>query len=250
MENDKGWVKLHRKICDGKLWFSEPFTKSQAWIDLFLNANHTEKTINIRGNVIAIKRGQLGWSELTMVKRWCWSKNRVRRFLKWLETEQQIEQQKDRFITTIITILHYEEYQQTEQQTIQQKDSRRYINKSDKNDKNDTATLRVAGKTRSEEKNTKYNPLGAEIIKEFVVLNPACGKYYNNTTQRAACDRLLEQRGLEQVKKVIALLAKTNRISYLPTITTPAQLEDKWASLEAGLIKEKGKQITSGRGIA
>jgi hypothetical protein len=109
---------------------------------------------------------------------------------------------------------------------------------------------RIQATTSVAEEKPNFNPLGGEIIKEFVVINPACEKYYNNTTQRGACDRLLEHRGLEQVKKVIALLAKTNRVSYLPTITTPLQLEEKWAALEAGLIKEKGKQITSGRGIA
>lgn len=136
--NNQGWIKLHRKIEDNPLWLLEPFTKGQAWIDLILNANHKDSVINIRGNIVPIKRGQLGWSELTMAKRWRWSKNKVRRFLSYLssKTIQQIIQQKYRYITTIITIIKYEEYQQTEQQTIQQKDSRRYINKNDKNVKN------------------------------------------------------------------------------------------------------------------
>ena len=108
---NKGWVRLHRQIENNGLWFLESFTKAQAWIDLFLNANHKDGIIQIRGNVIKIKRGQIGWSEITMVERWKWSKNKVRRFLKILETEQQIKQQKDRYITTIITILNYEKYQ-------------------------------------------------------------------------------------------------------------------------------------------
>jgi hypothetical protein len=62
----------------------------------------------------------------------------VRRFLKHLETEQQIEQHKNS-VSSIITIVNYELYQETiqqkGQQTIQQKDSRRNTNKNDKNDK-------------------------------------------------------------------------------------------------------------------
>lgn len=120
-----------------------------------------------------------------------------------------------------------------------------------------TVRSRRLGKVRLG-KNTKatqsvavvHNPLGAEIIKEFIPVNPTCRKYYDNKTQRGACDRLIEQYGLEQVKSVIALLAKTNRVQYLPTITTPLQLEEKWASLEAGLIKYKAKEATSGRGLA
>ena len=134
-----GWVRLHRKIENNFLWFLEPFTKAQAWIDLFLNANHQDSKIDVRGNIIEIKKGQIGWSELTMCKRWKWSKGKVRRFLKLLETEQQIIQQKDRYITTIITIINYDDYQKdikTVQQTVQQKDSRQYIDNNDKNEKN------------------------------------------------------------------------------------------------------------------
>jgi len=108
---NKGWVRLYRHIEDNPLYFLESFTKAQAWIDLFLNANHKDGFISIRGNIVKIKRGQIGWSELTMASRWAWSKGKVRRFLKWLETEQQIKQRKDRYVTTIITILNYEKFQ-------------------------------------------------------------------------------------------------------------------------------------------
>jgi len=108
--NQQGWVRLHRKITDNPLWFSEPFTRPQAWIDLFLNANHKKGAVSIRGNVVKIKRGQIGWSELTMAKRWAWSKGKVRRFLKLLEAMQQIKQQKST-LTTITTIIEYEKYQ-------------------------------------------------------------------------------------------------------------------------------------------
>lgn len=111
--NKKGWVRLYRCIEDNDIYFLEPFTKAQAWIDLFLNANYQDGIIDIRGNVIDIKRGQIGWSELTMVKRWRWSKNKVRRFLKLLETKQQIVQQKST-ITTVITIVNYDEYQKND----------------------------------------------------------------------------------------------------------------------------------------
>src|SRR3990167_1196211 len=138
--NKKGWVRLHRQIEESGLYFLEPFTKAQAWIDMFLNANHKDGIFSVRGNIVRLKRGQLGWSELTMCSRFGWSKNKLRRFLKLLEVEQQIEQQKT-FITTIITIKNYDKFQQddTADDTAkgQQKDSRRYTNKNDKNDKND-----------------------------------------------------------------------------------------------------------------
>ena len=156
----KGWVAIHRSICENDLWFLEPFTKAQAWIDLLLNANHKDGEINIRGNIIHIKRGQIGWSQITMAKRWRWSRQKVRRFLEYLITEQMISidnseitprqlkktiqqngQQKKSKLTSITTIINYEQYQtlqQTLQQTIQQKDNRRYINNNDNNVNNNS----------------------------------------------------------------------------------------------------------------
>lgn len=118
---DLGWVTIHRKITENPIWFMESFTKAQAWIDLILNANHKNSMINIRGNVVEIKRGQIGWSELTMSKRWLWSRTKVRRFLNWLKTIQQIEQQTSN-VTTILTIINYDTYQQQKEQ---QKDNRK-----------------------------------------------------------------------------------------------------------------------------
>ena len=121
----------------------ETFSKAQAWIDLILNANHKDNKMSIRGNVIDVNRGQIGWSELTMMARWKWSRNKVRGFLLLLEKQEQIVQQKTS-LTTVITILYYDQYQYEGtaegtaegQQKVQQKDSRRYTNKNVKNVKN------------------------------------------------------------------------------------------------------------------
>jgi len=138
--NDTGWVKLHRQMFDNRLWLAEPFTKAQAWIDLFANANHKTGSFWVRGVEVVIERGQIGWSELTMASRWKWSRMKVRRFLDDLETRQQIIQHKRYKITTIITIINYNRYQdETSNDTTerQQKDNRRDTNKNDKNVKND-----------------------------------------------------------------------------------------------------------------
>lgn len=105
-----GHVKLHRSINDNDLWLLEPFSKGQAWVDLFLNANWKPGVIDVRGNIVDIGRGQLGWSELTMAKRWQWSRGKVRRFLSFLERSGNIRLRKTH-VTTIITICNYEMYQ-------------------------------------------------------------------------------------------------------------------------------------------
>ena len=138
-----GWIKLHRQIQENDLWLSEPFTKAQAWVDLILLANHQDNKFQIRGIWVEVKRGQLAYSELTLAKRWKWSRNKLRRFLKTLKTEQQIDQHPTN-VTSIITILKYDCYQaeeqKTEHQTIQQKNTKRntkrYTNKNVKNVKN------------------------------------------------------------------------------------------------------------------
>ena len=119
---------------------SEPFTRAQAWIDMLLLANHKTNFIRKRGVLVEVKKGQLGWSEVALSKRWQWSRGKLRRFLNELKTVQQIEQQKNN-VTTLITIINYESYQEgsTAKRTPdgQQTDSKRYRNKNGKNGKNE-----------------------------------------------------------------------------------------------------------------
>jgi phage replication O-like protein O len=90
----------------------------------------------------------------------------------------------------------------------------------------------------------------SQVIKLFEEVNPSFGRWYGNTTQRGAIDRLLVSHGYERLEKVIALLPKTNAKAYFPTITTPIQLETDWAKLKSKLEQEKDKQISKGRGLA
>ena len=120
----EGWIKLHRKLTDNFLWQCERFTRGQAWVDLLLLANHKKAFFYLRDHKINIERGQVGYSQLKLAERWKWSRSKVKKFLKDLEKEQQVEQQITHS-TTIITIINYDEYQEKEQQDIQQKDNRR-----------------------------------------------------------------------------------------------------------------------------
>lgn len=144
----KGWIKLHRSTFDNDLWTAEPFTKGQAWVDLIGHANHRPASIWIRGIEVSVDRGQLAWSELTMAKRWQWSRGKVRRYLGMLENRGMVVQQTNK-LTTILTICKYEVYQaeQTTGSTTsgttcnttdgQQTDNKQYTNKNVKNGEND-----------------------------------------------------------------------------------------------------------------
>jgi hypothetical protein len=153
-KSSQGWIKLHRRILFSPVYELDVFSRGQAWVDLLLLANHDEGEFRVRGNRIKITRGQLGWSEKNLATRWKWSRGKVARFLNDLEKDQQIVQQKSR-LTTIITILNYNEYQgggqqnehqigqQTGQQTEQQTGQQTSINKKErrKEEKNNSLAL-------------------------------------------------------------------------------------------------------------
>jgi len=106
----EGWIKLHRKIFDNPYYFSEPFTRSQAWIDLLLLANHQDGFFYKRGIKVQVKRGQVGFITTSLSVRWKWSRGKVNRFLNELEIDNQIEQQKSN-VTTLLSIVNYDIYQ-------------------------------------------------------------------------------------------------------------------------------------------
>lgn len=81
------------------------------------------------------------------------------------------------------------------------------------------------------------------LIKSFEGINPNAKNFYARNPQRNACKELITTFGFDRIKSVIEnTLPKTNRMEYMPTITTPIQLLEKWSSLEAGILKLKGKQ--------
>jgi hypothetical protein len=139
-----GWIRLYRKSFENELYFADPFTRWQAWQDLLLLANHKPGILIVRGNIVKINRGQVGHSEQSLSLRWKWSRDKVRRFLKYLNSIQQIEQQQSSIIN-ILTIKNYDKYQDSEttddttdkQQTIQQTIQQTDTNNNDKNDNNE-----------------------------------------------------------------------------------------------------------------
>lgn len=90
----------------------------------------------------------------------------------------------------------------------------------------------------------KFSQKGTEIIKALEEIDKKNSKYYVNTTQREACDFLIETYSLERVLAVIAGLKITNTIPYFPVITTPVQLRDRWTELESKATKWKLQKKT------
>ncbi len=160
MAKDAGWIKLHRSSFDNQLYFSEPFTKWQAWQDLLLLVNHKEGVLYKRGIQVKVPRGCTGYGTEELAKRWKWSRGKCERFFQFLEgqTVKQIVRQKTN-ITTLISIVNYELYHSDDkangtengQQTVKQTDT-------NNNDKNNTVnTLVKKGQEKNQKNETEFN---------------------------------------------------------------------------------------------
>lgn len=121
-----------------------------------------------------------------------------------------------------------------------------------------TATSKLASThKRKKETITKDTPGSKNsteiptLIKAFEGVNPACSKFYGNPVQRRACEDLIKSYGFDRVLIVIEkTLPRTNGLQYFPSITTPLQLNDKWASLESAVLRHQSKEIKNKTNIA
>lgn len=87
----------------------------------------------------------------------------------------------------------------------------------------------------------KFNPLGGEIIKAMIDVDPKNKSYYSNKTQRSACDFLIDEYGLDEVLNRIKIIPRLNKLPYFPTIHTPWDLKEKWKKLEEAVEREQFK---------
>lgn len=78
-----------------------------------------------------------------------------------------------------------------------------------------------------------------DVIKAMESVDPKNKGYYNNTTQREAAKFLADEYGVAEVLHRITFLEKTNKTPYFPTITTPAQLKDKWVQLAGAISRHE-----------
>lgn len=105
-----GWVKIHRKVFENELYFSEKFTRFQAFFDLVLLAAYKPQSYIQRGIEKKLAIGQLCITVRNLSQRWQWSVTKVLHFLCELESLKMAK--VDRCKTSnIITISNYEKYQ-------------------------------------------------------------------------------------------------------------------------------------------
>ena len=143
-----GYIKLHRQIQENGLWRKRPFSHGQAWIDLLLSASWKETSFWKRGIEVKQTRGQVALSIKSLATRWGWTPNKVKRFLKRLKNEHQIEHQSDN-VTTIITILNWDKYQLDEHKN-EYPNGHQTDTRIEKNEHNQEGIKKVEEGTRKE----------------------------------------------------------------------------------------------------
>jgi len=162
----EGYVLLSRKIIDNPMYFSEPFTRTQAWIDMIMIANYKPGFFRVRGIKVEVKRGQIGYTAAKLGSRWQWSKNKVLRYLKELENDMQIETQKNN-VTTLITVINYDTYQtgetQKELQTERKTANKRHTKKTQKDLNNkDNIDKSILSSKKEIDKSISLNEISSE----------------------------------------------------------------------------------------
>ena len=104
-----GAVSLAKALMDHEVWHLEPFSRGQAWVDLILAANDSNRTFLAQGRPVEVFRGQTGYSLKSLARRWKWSDEKVAGFILWLERAGMVSR-KSSGVTTVMTILNYETY--------------------------------------------------------------------------------------------------------------------------------------------
>ena len=104
--NKKGFIMIDRSILEDDMYFSEKFTRMQAYMDLCLLAAFKSRSFYIRGNKVELQPMQVAKSVRDLADRWQWSVNKVRGYLNELEKGDYIDTQKTS-VNQIITIKKY-----------------------------------------------------------------------------------------------------------------------------------------------
>ena len=135
-----GWIKIHRKLLDSPL-NSKP-NWAWLWVVILLLANHEDKKIIWNGKTETIKRGSFITSRQQLSKFSHLHQSMVERCLKYLEIEQQIEQQTTKRFR-LINVINYDRFQNFEQQIEQQLNNKRTTTEQQLNTNNNDKNIRI-----------------------------------------------------------------------------------------------------------
>ena len=111
MNEETGWIKLHRKIINH--WIFERQDYLKAWLTILLEVNYYPNKTEIKGQILDCDRGQKLYSIDTWTKKFGreWTPEKTRHFFKLLKDDNMVETQGLKY-TTKLTVLNYDIYQE------------------------------------------------------------------------------------------------------------------------------------------
>lgn len=112
MTHDSGraFYVMSRGWLEHPVFKTEPFCQRAAWCWLIEQAQFQERRINLNGQIVTLKRGELAHSLRYIATAWGWSEVGIRRFFSRLKTDAMIDARIDAG-RLIVSICNYDKYQ-------------------------------------------------------------------------------------------------------------------------------------------
>lgn len=105
------WIKVTAEMCDHPA-LAGPYDKRSAWLWLIANATWKDRSVNNKGKIIKLQRGQILAGRAFLAKQWGWSEKKVRNFIDILAGENMVKKgQSSGHFANVLTICNYERYQ-------------------------------------------------------------------------------------------------------------------------------------------
>lgn len=108
-----GYLIIARRMFrTDPLWLEErEFSRSEAWLDLLQLAPWRRTSIQVRGAILELDRGEFLGGRGFLAGRWRWSEKRVRTFLELLIEDERIAVSRSSPRGTIYRISNYDAFQ-------------------------------------------------------------------------------------------------------------------------------------------
>ena len=83
MDKSKWFVRVPFELFESPFWMMKPFSKKEAYVDLFKLANASGKSMyETRGVFVTLEEGEVGTSLILLAERWGCDRKTVKRFCK------------------------------------------------------------------------------------------------------------------------------------------------------------------------